>query len=836
MNSSSVVVFGVESPTADLEVGVGTSDMSNLPCQLEKEEERNNTFQIKHPEYGHSFQIDRSHIKAIDKDDQADELKSLEVSVYDQDVFEKCIIDQFDKALEEKKNSELRKLFDVQFKSLQEGIRVTEEKLKNKESHLLNLPIEGYVSTINEALVLRREIDGLIANLQSLKEKEQSLLNQRDHLNDESQSEDLWDASEKIGSVPVFGFESEEKLNQHGETERQRMIRLGQMTPFGTTLSNSMSKTHDEKESTSQLEVHLVEKSKSCDFNQKSSQMCSYQTMNPAVSGPSSLNLSKIDEMKLGEENRKESSILRQRLLHPKKKRRKEALGTEISYELSSDRRAEPALQPSETNTINLESSGSEYLPSKDEESSEDEKSRKRPVKLKSKKGKQRRDKEDRWGTDDSDWEYSDEESIRRRRKRSKKVIDDGNIEDYVDRLKLWEKQQKEESREDGGETNDILFHELDGGLKVPLRIWKRLFSYQKVGVQWMWELHEQKCGGILGDEMGLGKTIQVIAFFAALANSPNAKRHHGWKGGLGPSLIACPTTMLHQWVEEFHEWWPPLRIAILHDSGSFSGKGGKAALLKSIYGNSGILVTSYEGLSRMVDDLSLLDWHMVVLDEGHVIRNPDARVTLAAKRLRTPHRLLLSGSPLQNNLRELWSLFDFIYPGKLGTLPVFTAEFAIPITQGGYATASQVQVVTGYKCATVLKDTISPYLLRRMKADVKDHINLPNKNEQVLFCRLTDIQRDIYKEYIKSGDVDRILTGNLKIFVGLINLRKICNHPDLYSGGPRLLKGDNEENLPEEERYGHWKKAGKMIVIENLLRIWHRQNHRVLLFTQGKQ
>lgn len=180
----------------------------------------------------------------------------------------------------------------------------------------------------------------------------------------------------------------------------------------------------------------------------------------------------------------------------------------------------------------------------------------------------------------------------------------------------------------------------------------------------------------------------------------------------------------------------------------------------------------------------------------------------------------------MQNNLKELWSLFDFVFPGKLGTLPVFLQQFAVPITHGyhplfilpnfgrallffvvagGYANASQVQVATAYKCATVLKETIDPYLLRRMKADVKDHLSLPSKNEQVrknsnnskvffpfltfhllcveqvLFCRLTTIQREMYQNYLDSGEIKNIVDGRLQIFVGLTKLRKICNHPDLF-------------------------------------------------------
>ncbi|KAH7944108.1 hypothetical protein HPB52_015685 [Rhipicephalus sanguineus] len=148
----------------------------------------------------------------------------------------------------------------------------------------------------------------------------------------------------------------------------------------------------------------------------------------------------------------------------------------------------------------------------------------------------------------------------------------------------------------------------------------------------------------------------------------------------------------------------------------------------------------------------------------------------------RTPHRLILSGSPIQNNLRELWSLLDFVFPGKLGTLPVFMQEFAVPITQGGYSNASDVQarqvkspallllkqVQTAYRCATALRDTIKPYLLRRMKEDVRTNLQLPNKNEQsfmqVLFCSLTDHQRELYQQYLDSAEVASILVGRLQM------------------------------------------------------------------------
>ncbi|GFR85606.1 DNA excision repair protein ERCC-6 [Elysia marginata] len=142
-------------------------------------------------------------------------------------------------------------------------------------------------------------------------------------------------------------------------------------------------------------------------------------------------------------------------------------------------------------------------------------------------------------------------------------------------------------------------------------------------------------------------------------------------------------------------------------------------------------------------------------------------------------------------------------------------------------------QVETAYRCACVLRDTINPYLIRRMKADVKQNLNLPGKNEQVLFCRLTDEQKNVYQEYLESRECNAILQGKFQIFAGLIMLRKICNHSDLSTGGLQLFNQGPSDLL--EDQFGHWSRSGKMIVVEALLRLWKKQDHRVLLFTQSK-
>lgn len=198
------------------------------------------------------------------------------------------------------------------------------------------------------------------------------------------------------------------------------------------------------------------------------------------------------------------------------------------------------------------------------------------------------------------------------------------------------------------------------------------LFRYQKTGVRWLLKLHEQYVGGILAgkitsvffcdgvsclDEMGLGKTIQIAIFLRCIAESEQMSRIFDYTG-LGPVLVIAPTTLMGQWVTELNKWFPRCRTAIFHSSGSFDGSRSSLLRKMSVPRSSGsVLITSYTTFTMFKSDFKKINWHYVILDEGHKIRNPDAKTTIALKEIRTPHRLLLSGSPLQNNLRELWSL-----------------------------------------------------------------------------------------------------------------------------------------------------------------------------------
>lgn len=383
-----------------------------------------------------------------------------------------------------------------------------------------------------------------------------------------------------------------------------------------------------------------------------------------------------------------------------------------------------------------------------------------------------------------------------------------------------------------------------DNGYRIPGDIYPSLFDYQKTGVQWLWELYSQQVGGIVGDEMGLGKTIQVIAFLAGLHYSKKITK---------PIIVVTPATVMKQWVNEFHTWWPPFRVSILHTSGSGMIDVGResryedelmSALPNSTNGkpvtkaqksakkivdrvakDGHILVTTYSGLQTYAELLIPMDWEYAVLDEGHKIRNPNTAITIYCKELKTANRIILSGTPMQNNLIELWSLFDYIFPMRLGTLVNFRQQFEFPIRQGGYANASNLQVQTAMKCAEMLKDTISPYLLQRFKADVAS--DLPKKSEQVLFCKLTKHQRDAYENFLGSDDLKAIMNGKRQVLYGVDILRKICNHPDLQDHKTLATKAGYN--------YGNGAKSGKMQVVKALLELWREQGHKTLLFAQHR-
>ncbi|CAI5654012.1 unnamed protein product [Oreochromis niloticus] len=788
---------------------------------------------------GALLQIDRQRIQAASASSGADELQGLGVAVYDQHILEQGVLQQVDEAIQEASQAAVKAEAEKEYQSVLDDVRSVTASLKHINKIIEQLsPYAASSKDISRKIEsVKRQKENKEKQLKKVRAKQkrlQAILGGEDtqRVEFEFLAED--DGEEEAGPSTLGSM-----LMPSQETEWEELIRKGHMTPFGTRIQQKEVKKEPRK-------LMLAENSAFDQYLADQAKLATERKRVPLLKKKKSSGVGDSrDKTKRTVSSSKDKKL---------RKRMRKLQITALKAHPKARPKAEPQLQKQRrkrhTEGEETDSEGSEYLPSDegidpDQEEREameegfgyddDEEYELKPYKRKT-EGKGRKkvkksDSEEEYHPESTDEEDDD-------KGKPKKYKDDGDVEYYRQRIRRWKRQrlrEREEKRERGEELTDDSDAEFDEGFKVPGFLWKKLYKYQQTGVRWMWELHCQQAGGILGDEMGLGKTIQVISFLAGLSYSKLRTRGSNYRyAGLGPTVIVCPATVMHQWVKEFHTWWPLFRVAVLHETGSFTSN--KEKLIPEIAACHGILITSYSAVRNMQETLQLYDWHYIILDEGHKIRNPNAGVTVACKQFRTPHRFILSGSPMQNNLKELWSLFDFVFPGKLGTLPVFMEQFSVPITMGGYSNASPVQVQTAFKCACVLRDTINPYLLRRMKADVKANLSLPDKNEQVLFCRLTEEQRQVYQSFLDSKEVYQILNGDMQVFSGLIALRKICNHPDLFSGGPRILRGIPEDQLTEEEHFGFWKRSGKLIVVESLLRLWFRQSHRVLLFTQSRQ
>ncbi|KAK6187270.1 hypothetical protein SNE40_005335 [Patella caerulea] len=742
------------------------------------------------------------------KDQSMRELEGLGLNIFNQDEFEKGVMDQVGQMLAEEEEKRVRKIIEKEIKGVEDDIRQTKTDLV----HILKVVAQWSKGDTSNPEVKRR-LDSVLKSkgnklkqMKKLMSRKKVLQAKLDGVEREISDEDDYDDG---------GMSEILKKDAITESERERMIRVGEMTPFGTIVKDCAAPKKtviDEPEPDSdtrkeELRLYLLNKlNKKKGIKRASETITSEETS--SHDDCSSEKKAKSDTE--GEDNSAECRLARRRKILP--------IG------VSPD---DPELSGEELEDGEIGGeSDDEYVPQEQElyADSEEELDPSEIGKTPKIKGTGKPQKAN------NGIGVVKRVKVVKVKKEStviRKTKDDGDTRYFQKRLQMFQKEELR--RQELGDVEDE-DEEFDGGLVVPGRIWSKLFKYQRTGVRWLWELHGQEAGGIVGDEMGLGKTIQMIAFLAALRQSKLRNKQFPYRG-LGPCMIVCPTTVMHQWVKEFHKWWPPFRVAVLHSSGSYSGK--ESELIRSIVKDRGVIITSYNTLVGYQDDVLPYNWHYIVLDEGHKIRNPDAQATLVCKQFRTSHRLILSGSPIQNNLKELWSLFDFIFPGKLGTLPDFLQHFSVPIVQGGYSNASQIQVETAYRCASILRDTINPFLLRRMKADVKVNLDLPEKNEQVLFCRLTDNQHDVYEEYLASRECQSILQGKYQIFAGLITLRKICNHPDICTGGPKVFDPKEVEN-DESLKYGYYTRSGKMIVVEALLRLWKKQGHKVLLFSQS--
>ena len=316
---------------------------------------------------------------------------------------------------------------------------------------------------------------------------------------------------------------------------------------------------------------------------------------------------------------------------------------------------------------------------------------------------------------------------------------------------------------------------------EIPVAIKAELRSYQQEGVNWLAFLNRFNLHGILCDDMGLGKTLQTLCIVAsdhhmraaeyAKTQAPDVRRLS--------SLIVCPPTLSGHWQQEIQTYAPFL------SSVAYVGPPSERGRLQSQLGKTDIVITSYDVCRNDIDVLSPLSWNYCVLDEGHLIKNPRAKTSMAVKRLNSNHRLILSGTPIQNNVLELWSLFDFLMPGFLGTEKVFQDRFAKPIAASRYAKSSSKEQERGALAIEALHKQVLPFLLRRLKEEVLD--DLPPKILQNYYCDLSELQKKLFEDFAKkekktladkAGSDDK--ESKQHIFQALQYMRKLCNSPSL--------------------------------------------------------
>ena len=335
----------------------------------------------------------------------------------------------------------------------------------------------------------------------------------------------------------------------------------------------------------------------------------------------------------------------------------------------------------------------------------------------------------------------------------------------------------------------------------IPVAIKATLRSYQQDGVNWLAFLNRFNLHGVLCDDMGLGKTLQTLCMVASdhhLRAEEFAKTQSEEVRKL-PSLIICPPTLSGHWQQEIQTFAPFLT------SVAYVGPPASRSALKPRLSGSDIVITSYEIIRNDLDIFAPLSWNYCVLDEGHLIKNPRAKTSVAVKQLTSNHRLILSGTPIQNNVLELWSLFDFLMPGFLGTEKVFQDRFAKPIAASRNAKSSSKEQERGALAIESLHKQVLPFLLRRLKEEVLE--DLPPKIVQNYYCDLSELQKKLFDDFArkerkeierKAGSDDK--EAKQHIFQALQYMRKLCNSPSLvmkethphYNSTQASLKAQN--------------------------------------------
>ncbi|GAA5839010.1 hypothetical protein JCM11251_007852 [Rhodosporidiobolus azoricus] len=434
-----------------------------------------------------------------------------------------------------------------------------------------------------------------------------------------------------------------------------------------------------------------------------------------------------------------------------------------------------------------------------------------------------------------------------------------------------------------------ILHPDPDDLAQIPAPINKFLRPYQREGAEFLYGQYKKGMGGILGDDMGLGKTIQVIAFLSAIMGKQGLKKHDGDKrkaavnnlklgeivapSDLGQTcLIVCPASVVHNWEREF-QTWGYFEVAIY--GGTKKEK--KYVLDRFDKGYYDVVLGSIEGVRNDIEELSRRDFSLVIVDEAHRVKNPKSRTTTALHEFPTALRYGLTGTAVQNKLKEFWCILNWTVPGKVGTQSQWEDLVSRPIKYAQKVDATDDELVTGRSRAQALVTSLLPnFFLRRTKDSVK--LQLPKKTDNVVLCPLTSLQKDVYRRLLALEDVKIMLTADdpcpcgAKDDDGLRLIRKNCCDQEWtklifkyiclfqkVSNHLGLIYPDKEDKEKNPQKYNQdleWARAafptdwakrkrnatsfldqqlcGKWKILSELLELWHKNGDKVLIFSMS--
>ncbi len=329
------------------------------------------------------------------------------------------------------------------------------------------------------------------------------------------------------------------------------------------------------------------------------------------------------------------------------------------------------------------------------------------------------------------------------------------------------------------------------------------LRPYQQVGVRWLYFLSKLGLGACLADDMGLGKTVQVLALLLVLQSQTTSETERL------PSLLVVPASLLANWAAEIEKFAPSLKALVAHPSAVPAPE--LKALKPERFGDVDLVITSYGSLLR-VPWLAEARWRLVVLDEAQAIKNSDAKQTRAAKKLNALARFALTGTPVENRLGDLWSIFDFLNPGLLGSSKEFTSlvKHLAERPHSAYAP---------------LRELVQPYILRRLKTDKTVIADLPDKTEVRAFCQLSRKQAALYEQAVKElakqlETTDEGIQRKGVVLSFLMRFKQICNHPSQWLGDGAWAEED----------------SGKWARLRDIAEVIAARQEKVLVFTQFRE